>query len=488
VSSKEASAFCGGLFSLSHSREQGRLVAPGEGIVAPTQTLDVVSLEKLRETFHGQLILPGDGEYERARVVWNAIADRHPAIVARCGSADDVIAAVRFARGHDLVIAVRGGGHSVAGFSTCDGGMVIDLSGMRAVSVDPARRTARVGGGALLEQLDRAAQEYGLACPVGVVGHTGVAGLTLGGGMGRLQRKHGFTIDNLLSVDLVTADGVLRHVSDKDDPELFWGLRGAGANFGVATAFEFRLHPIGPNITTAVVVFPIDQARDAAALYRELFRSAPEYMHLGMGFSAAADGRGATPGQGGTATVGVGAAHFGPPHNAERDLGRLRGQIEPITETVTATTYLALQTMSDEEMAWGKRFYMKSGFLDELSDAAVDRATEYVSNAPGDCSISLWAQGGATRNFSEDAMAFTGRGAAFSLDAQAFHAGRPIREQRRRTRWRHRAVHLRRREVRAAAWAEASLRPRQRVPAQPEYSSIAGAPLCVKRTLRRGAS
>src|SRR2546429_2007993 len=290
------------------------------------QSIDVASLEKLRRDFRGDLILPGDNDYDRSRIVWNAIADRYPAIVARCTSAQDVTAAVRFARDHDLVIAVRGGGHSVAGFSTCDGGMVIDLSGMREVRVDPGKRTARVEGGALLEQLDRAAQEYGLACPVGVVGHTGVAGLTLGGGMGRLQRKHGYTIDNLLSVDLVTADGTVRHVSEDDDPELFWGLRGAGANFGVATAFEFRLHPVGPNVTTAVVVFPIDRARDAAALYRDLSRSAPDYMHLGLNFATAPGGRAATGAPRGNATVAVGAVHFGDPKDAERDLRRLRGQ------------------------------------------------------------------------------------------------------------------------------------------------------------------
>src|SRR5437867_262012 len=310
-----------------------------------TQSLDAASLEKLRNGFRGELIQPGDREYNSSRVVWNAMADRHPALIARCTRVEDVVTAVRFAREHDLVIAVRGGGHSVAGFSTCDGGVVIDLSGVRRVSVGPARRTARVEGGALLEQLDRAAQAYGLACPVGVVGHTGVAGLTLGGGMGRLQRKHGYTIDNLLSVDLVTADGVLRHVSDEEDPELFWGLRGAGANFGVATAFEFRLHPIGPNVTTATVVFPIERAREAAALYRDLSRSAPDHMHLGLGFDAA--------------TVAVGATHVGDQRDAERDLRPLRRHVEPVRETLTPTTYLALQSMSDEEMAWGKRFYMK---------------------------------------------------------------------------------------------------------------------------------
>ena len=382
------------------------------------QTMDVASLGKLREEFKGRLVLPSDPDYDRSRVVWNAIADRHPAIVARCTRIEDVVAALRFAREQDLVIAVRGGGHSVAGFSTCDGGMVIDLSGMRDVRVDPARRTAHVQGGALLEQLDRAAQEYGLACPVGVVGHTGVGGLTLGGGMGRLERKYGYTIDNLLSVDLVTADGSLHHVSAEDDPELFWGLRGAGANFGIATTFEFQLHPIGPNVTTAVVVFPIARAREAAALYRGLARSAPDHMHLGLSFGAGTGSRATTPGQRGPATVAVGATHVGDQRDAERDLRPLRGHVEPAFETLTPTTYLALQSGSDEAMAWGKRFYMKGAFLDELSDAAVDRAAEQVSTAPEGCEITLWAQGGATAQVSEDATAFTGRGAKYWLGAE----------------------------------------------------------------------
>jgi FAD/FMN-containing dehydrogenase len=383
------------------------------------QSVGVASLEKLRKDFGGQVILPGDGEYDRSRVVWNAIADRYPAIVARCTRVDDVIVAVRFARDHDLVIAVRGGGHSVAGFSTCDGGMVIDLSRMRDVRVDPATRTARVQGGALLEQLDRAAQEYGLACPVGVVGHTGVGGLTLGGGMGRLERKHGYTIDNLLSVELVTADGVVRHVSDQDDPDLFWGLRGAGANFGIATAFEFRLHPVGPEVTNGAVVFPLEQAREVAALFSDLARSIPDHMHLGLGFSAAPTGRVTTPEMGGMATVAIASMHFGDRKDAERDLRRLRNELEPLRDTFVETTYLAVQVMGDEEMAWGKRFYMKGAFLDDLSGAAVDQAVEQISTSPGGCSISLWTQGGATENVPAEAMAFTGRGAAFWLDAQA---------------------------------------------------------------------
>jgi hypothetical protein len=370
-----------------------------------SQSLEVASLGKLREDFRGQLILPGDREYGESRLVWNAIADRYPAIVARCTGVDDVVAALRFARERDLVIAVRGGGHSVAGFSTCDGGMVIDLSGMRDVRVDPATRTASVQGGALLEHLDRAAQEYGLACPVGVVGHTGVGGLTLGGGIGRLQRKFGYTIDNLLSVELVTADGVVRHVSDEDDPDLFWGLRGAGANFGIVTEFELRLHPVGPGVTNGAAVFPIERAREVAALFSDLARTTPDHMHLGLGFSAA--------------TVAISCTHFGDRKDAGRDLRRLRNQIEPLRDTLVETTYLTVQTLADDEMAWGKRFYMKGAFLDELSDAAVDQAVEQISTSPDGCSISLWAQGGATARVGVDATAFTGRGAAFWLDAQS---------------------------------------------------------------------
>ncbi|MGH2470845.1 MAG: FAD-binding oxidoreductase [Candidatus Limnocylindria bacterium] len=385
-----------------------------------TQTIDLASLGKLRKDFRGRLITPGDSAYDDSRVVWNAVADRYPAIVARCTRIEDVIAAVRFAREHDLVIAVRGGGHSVAGFSTCDGGMVIDLSAMRDVHVDPTTRRARVEGGALLEQLDRAGQEYGLACPVGVVGHTGVGGLTLGGGMGRLERKYGYTIDNLLSVDLVTADGIVRHVSEEDDPELFWGLRGAGANFGIAAAFEFRLHPVGPKVTSGAVVFPIERAREVAALYSDLARTIPDHMHLGLGFATAPGGRVSSPEMRGEATVAISSMHFGDQKEAERDLRRLRHEIEPLRDTFAATTYLAVQGMSDEEMAWGKRFYMKGAFLDELSDSAVDRAVEQISRSPGDCSIGLWALGGATANIAEEATAFTGRGAVSWLGAEAF--------------------------------------------------------------------
>jgi FAD/FMN-containing dehydrogenase len=383
------------------------------------QSLDVASLEKLRKEFRGHLILPGDSEYDRSRVVWNGIADRHPAIVARCSRVDDVVAALRFAREHDLVIAVRGGGHSVAGFSTCDGGLVIDLSGMRNVHVDPERRIARVDGGALLEQLDDAAQKYGLACPVGVVGHTGVGGLTLGGGMGRMQRTHGFTIDNLVSVDVVTAQGELLHVSDDENADLFWGMRGAGANFGVVTSFEFHLHPTGPMVTHGAVIYPAERAREAVALFRELAPSAPERMSLTIGFAKAGSEPPFTPEVAGKPIVALGSTHFGDEREAEGDLRRMRRELEPLADTFAPRPYLAVQKMYDEEMAWGKRFYMKGGFMNELSDKVTDVCIEQVAAAPGDFSIGLWTQGGAIANVADDAMAFMGRRAAFWFDVQS---------------------------------------------------------------------
>ena len=240
-------------------------------------------LSSLRETFAGEIVLPADPGYDQARAVWNRVFDRRPAIVARPVGVDDVVAALRFAREQELVVAVRCGGHSIPGLSTCDDGIVIDLSAMRGAQVDPERRTARVNGGALLAELDEAAQAHGLVCPVGVVSHTGVAGLTLGGGMGRLQRKFGLTIDNLASVELVTADGRVVRASEDEHPELFWGLRGAGPNFGIVTSLEYRLHPLDHPVTFGRVTHPLERARELAALFRELAESGPDELFLSFG-------------------------------------------------------------------------------------------------------------------------------------------------------------------------------------------------------------
>jgi FAD/FMN-containing dehydrogenase len=374
----------------------------------------MAALASFSEAFEGEIILPGSAGYDAARIVWNGMIDRRPAVVARVAGVEDVRRTVRFAREQELPIAVRCGGHSVAGFSTCDDGVVLDLSLMRNVHVDPARRTARVAGGTLLSQLDAAAQAHGLVCPVGVVGHTGVAGLTLGGGMGRLQRHFGFSIDNLRSVELVTADDRVLTVSEDEEPELFWGIRGAGANFGVVTSFEFELHELGPVVTQGFVDYPAERGHEIAARVREYLETAPDEVMVSFGVTTGTEEDGAD--LVGRPVIYVGATHSGSPEDADEVLRPLR-DLGPVADTFREVPYLALQTSGDEEMAWGKRFYMRGGFLAELSDTFVDAAVAQATTGHG--SVTLWAQGGAISRVREDAMAFTGRSAPFWLGVEA---------------------------------------------------------------------
>ena len=362
--------------------------------------------DALPGTFAGEVILPGEPGYDAARAVWNGMVDRRPAIVVRPEGSSDVAAAVRFARDRDLLIAVRGGGHSIPGLSTCDGGIVIDLSRLRGVAIDSMRRTARVAGGSLLGELDDAAQAFGLVCPVGVVSHTGVGGLTLGGGMGRLQRKLGYTIDNLFAVELVTADAHIVRASEDENPELLWGLRGAGANFGVATAFEFRLHPLDPVVTFGAVVHPLERATELAALYRHLAETSSDELWLSFGIGLSdPDSQPVTK---------VSVHHCGTIADAERDLAELRAFGPPAADSIAAMPYLDVQHLNDDAMDWGHRFYMKSAFLPALPDAVVERCVEHAGRVPtgADGSFSFWSCGRATAAVPEAATAFTGRAAA----------------------------------------------------------------------------
>jgi FAD/FMN-containing dehydrogenase len=381
--------------------------------------VQMAALASFSEAFEGEIVLPGSAGYDAARIVWNGMIDRRPAVVARCAGAEDVIRAIRFGREQDLTVAVRSGGHSIGGFSTCDDGIVIDLSLMRGVRVDPEHRTAHVNGGSLLGELDREAQAFGLACPVGVVGHTGVAGLTLGGGMGRLQRRFGFTIDNLLAVDLVTADGELLHVSESEHPDLFWGMRGAGPNFGIVTSFEFRLHELGPDVVNGAIAFPAARAHEIADRFREYLETAADEESFSFAFETATDDPPFPPGIAGQQVVLVGATHSGTPDDA-RDVLRPLRDAAPLFDTFDVRPYLEVQTVADEDMAWGKRFYMKGGFLEALSEGYVDLGLEQISAAPGgECWVGLWAQGGAIARVADDAMAFTGREAPFWLGIEA---------------------------------------------------------------------
>jgi len=385
--------------------------------------IDARALTAFGEAFEGEVVLPGSAGYDAARVVWNGIVDRHPAVVARCAGAEDVRRAIQLGREEDLPIAVRGGGHSLAGFSTCDDGIVLDLSRMRGVTVDPERRVARVRGGTLLSELDEAAQAQGLACPVGVVGHTGVAGLTLGGGMGRLQRRLGLTVDNLRSVEIVTADGERLHVSDEQHPDLFWGVRGAGPNFGVVTVFEFGLHPLDPTVTNGLLAFPIDRAPALVERLRAFLAEAPDEVMVSVGIGLASAEPPFLPEIAGRPYVAVGMTYSGAPSGSEDALRPLLEPLRalgPIDDSVGPRRYLELQTMADGDMAWGKRFYMKGALLGELSPAFLTTAIDAVAGAPGGgASITLWAFGGAIARVPEDAMAFTGRAAGFWLGMEA---------------------------------------------------------------------
>jgi FAD/FMN-containing dehydrogenase len=374
--------------------------------------LDTAAVGAFRDRFQGQIVLPHDESYDALRVVWNAVADRYPALVVRPNTEDDVATALRFAREQDLTVAVRGGGHSVAGHSTCDGGMVIDLRSMQRVEVDPKRRVARVQGGVLLSQLDEAAQAFGLACPVGVVGHTGIGGLGLGGGMGRLQRKYGLTVDNILGLEMVTADGRMVRVDHDENADLFWGMRGAGPNFGVVTSFELHLHEVGPVIVHGMVMHPLERAREMVARHCDLVASAPDEAFLGLNFTLALPEEDFPPEIAGRPIVAAGVAHCGPVEEGERYAEQLRGD-GAVLDTIAPKRYLDVQSMGDEAMAWGHRFYMKGGFVPGIPDEMVDVCAERIADAPGECEISFWAFGGAIARVPEDAMAFTGRDAGF---------------------------------------------------------------------------
>jgi FAD/FMN-containing dehydrogenase len=367
---------------------------------------------RLAQGFAGEIVRPDDPGYDAARAVWNNMIDRRPAAIVRPTGVDDVVAALRFAREQELVIAVRCGGHSIPGFSTCDDGIVIDLSRMRGAEVDPEERTARVLGGSLLAELDDAAQSHGLVCPVGVVSHTGVAGLTLGGGMGRLQRKFGLTIDNLLAVELVTADGRVVRASEEENPELFWGLRGAGPNYGIVTSFEFRLHPLDGVVTHGSVTHPVERAEELAERYRELAEDGPDELWLSFGMSVGGDARGPV------AMVSV--LHSGSPADAERDLAVLRALQDPLEDSIEAKPYLDSQRLFDAPMEWGQRFSMKSSFLAALPDALVRDWADQLSRVPdgAEGGFSVWAWGRAIAAVGEEDTAFTGRDAAFWAGAE----------------------------------------------------------------------
>ena len=378
---------------------------------APTRA----QLDGLRRSFTGEIITPDAAGYDDARRVWNAMFDRRPALVVRPVSVADVQAAIRFGRERDLEIAVRGGGHSAVGHSASDGGLVIDLGRLNDVTVDAARRRARCGGGSLLGTLDVAAQEHGLVCPVGVVGHTGVAGLTLGGGVGRLQRHFGLTIDSLRAVELVTADGRVVRATADDEPELFWGLRGAGANFGVATMLELELHPFDGTMHRGVHIHDAAAIHEVWPAFRDWALRAPDAIAAIFTIALAEPAADYPEPVAGRPIVVISYNHSGPGEDVERDLAPLLAGPKPASVTTTVERYVDVQRSSDLALAWGSRTAILGGNIADCPDRVLDALVGHVERVPGDSSISITTMGGAIGRVDDAAMAFHGRTSPFDV-------------------------------------------------------------------------
>jgi FAD/FMN-containing dehydrogenase len=365
----------------------------------------------------GRLIRTGDPSYEPARQLWNGMIDRRPALIARCADPDDVVAAVDFARDNELLLAVRGGGHGVAGHALCDGGLVIDLSELNGIDVDPERRRARAEGGCTLGDLDRETQRHGLAAPLGVVTRTGIAGLTLSGGMGWLRRKHGLSCDNLASAQVVTADGSLRTASESENEDLFWAIRGGGGNFGVVTSFEYRLQPVGPEVFVCFVFYPADRAREVLQhCERYLSEAAEEVAPLGI-LGRVPEAEQFPPESHGEPYVALLAPFPGDdPAEGKRVLRPLREIADPIADLSDTMPYTEAQSVLDEDYPDGWRYYWKSVNVPELSDELIERLVRHAAAAPSPHStIDVWYQGGAMARVGEEETAFANRGEPYLL-------------------------------------------------------------------------
>lgn len=327
------------------------------------------------EGFAGELLQPEDAGYDEARRVHNGLIDKRPALIARCTGTADVVAAVNAARVHGWEVSVRGGGHNVAGTAVTDGGLMIDLSGLKGIHVDPAAKTVRAQGGVLWKELNRETQLHGLAVTGGVISTTGIAGLTLGGGLGWLMTKLGLAADNLISVELVTADGTVLQVSEDEHPDLLWGLRGGGGNFGVATSLEYRLHPIGPMITGGIVAHPLEAGPDLLRFVREFAAELPDEMMIAAGFVHAPDGSGAP-------LSAIALCHCGPLDQAEADLKAVLEFGSPVMTMISPMPYEAVCQMLDDAFPRGALNYWKSTFLSELSDEVIETMADRFATCP----------------------------------------------------------------------------------------------------------
>jgi FAD/FMN-containing dehydrogenase len=335
--------------------------------------LNDTAIGELRASLRGRLLQPADPGYDTARTIDNAMIDRRPALIVRCAGVADVLAAVRFARTHDLLVSVRAGGHNVAGNAVCDDGLVIDVSAMKGVRVDPAARTVRAEAGITWGELDAEAQAFGLATTGGVISTTGIAGLTLGGGVGWLNGRFGLACDNLIAADVVTADGRFLHASEQEHADLFWGLRGGGGNFGLVTSFEYRLHPLGPLLLSGPVFHPAARAREVLRFYREFSAGEPDELTTYAGLLTGPDG---------APLVGIVPCYAGPPDQGEKLVERLRKFGPPAVDMIGAMPYVAVQRMFNDAFPPGRYNYWKSSLAPELTDQLLDTVVEHMARVP----------------------------------------------------------------------------------------------------------
>jgi FAD/FMN-containing dehydrogenase len=376
-----------------------------------------VSIDQLKSRLKGEVILPRDEGYDRARAIWNAMIDKRPGVIVRCATTDDVVQAVNFARAKGLALAVRGGGHNIAGSALCDGGVVIDLSGMKAASVYPAARRVVVEGGATLGDLDAATQAHGLATPVGINSTTGIAGLTLGGGFGWLSRKHGMTVDNLVSAEVVTAAGEVVRASATEHPDLFWALRGGGGNFGVVTRFEFRLHPVGPDVLSGLIVYPLSEGGTVLRRYRDFAAQAPDDLSVWLVLRKAPPLPFLPVAVHGREVVVLALLHAGDPREGSGLIAPLRRFATPVGEHIGVQPYVAWQQAFDPLLTAGARNYWKSHNFTALADGLFDVVLEHMGRLPSpECEIFFGALGGATTRPLPNSTAYPHRDARFVMN------------------------------------------------------------------------